>query len=265
MRFEQRGAKTVLGPCRFKLPLQALAPAELADGTLYLMLLNPTGGVVGGDYLLTQVVLEDGTHVCFTTPSATRVYRTTGQPAIQETYIQVADNSLLEYLPDHVIPYKGSRFRQSLRVDLGCKSRTIIWDALAAGRVACGELWEFHEIDSRIEILLRGRQAFLNRTWIHPAKLDPRRFGIAEGWNYLATLLLLADMSEDWKRIAAAMDTELENLPQVYGGTSALASSGCVVKLLARSAADLTSAQIALWTRARQLLFGAAPVCLRKY
>jgi len=39
----------------FRLPLQALTPFELADGTACLMLLNPTGGLVGGDFLCTQI------------------------------------------------------------------------------------------------------------------------------------------------------------------------------------------------------------------
>ena len=48
-------------------------------------------------------------------------------------------------------------------------------------------------------------------------------------------------------------------MPQVYGGASALASGGCVVKLLARSASDLMRAQTALWGRARQIVFGSPP------
>jgi hypothetical protein len=85
LRFERRLGKTTLGQCRFRLPLQALTPVELADGTAYLMLLNPTGGIVGSDFLFTQIIQEPHTRVCLTTPSATRVYRTPGQPAVQET------------------------------------------------------------------------------------------------------------------------------------------------------------------------------------
>ncbi len=78
-----------------------------------------------------------------TTPSATRVYRTRGQPAVQETHIRIGEGASLEYLPDHVIPHRDSRFHQSLRVDMGRGSRAIFWDALAAGRVAHGERWNF--------------------------------------------------------------------------------------------------------------------------
>ena len=87
LRFERRLGSTILARCRFKLPLQALTLTELADGTPYLMLLNPTGGVIGGDFLFMQIIQEADTRVCLTTPSATRVYRTRSQPAAQETQI----------------------------------------------------------------------------------------------------------------------------------------------------------------------------------
>ena len=178
---------------------------------------------------------------------------------MQETQIRIGEGASLEYLPDHVIPYRDARFRQSLRVEMGRGSRGIFWDALAAGRVAHGERWNFHEVDSHIEISLCGEAVFLNRTRIRPAALDPDRLGFAEGFNYLATLVIVADGSENWKETVAAMNAELRNIPHVYGGASALASTlsstlsstGCVVKLLARSASDLAvCASIALGPRA---------------
>lgn len=269
LRFERRLGKTTLAQCRFRLPLQALTPVELADGTAYLMLLNPTGGLVGSDFLFTQIVQEPHTRVCLTTPSATRVYRTRDQPAVQETQIRIEEGASLEYLPDHVIPYRDARFRQSLRVEMGRGSRGIFWDALAAGRVAHGERWNFHEVDSHIEISLCGEAVFFNHTRIRPAALDPDRLGFAEGFNYLATLVIVADGCENWKEAVAAMDAELKNMPHVYGGASTLASTlsstGCVVKLLARSASGLAYAQASLWCRARQIILGSPAIDLRKY
>jgi urease accessory protein len=188
---------------------------------------------------------------------------------VQETQIRIGAGASLEYLPDHVIPYRDARFRQSLRVEMGRGSRGIFWDALAAGRVAHGERWNFHEVDSHIEISLCGKAVFLNRTRIRPAALDPDRLGFAEGFNYVATLVIVADGSENWKETVAAMDAELKNIPHVYGGASALASTlsstGCLVKLLARSASDLACAQASLWGRARQIVLGSPAVDLRKY
>ena len=265
LRFERRNGKTALCQCRFRLPLQALTPVELDDGAAYLLLLNPTGGVVGGDLLLTHIAQQECTHVCLSTPSATRIYRTLAQPAVQETRVRVGAESSFEYLPDHVIPYRDSEFRQSLRVHMERGSRVIVWDAIAAGRIAHGERWDFRDFDSVIEISLKGVPIFYNRTRIHPAELDPERLGFGEGFNYLATLIVIADEFRSWTTLLAAMNLELTKLSGVYGGASLLRQSGCVVKLMARSAAELMDAQAALWALARQFVLGCAPLDLRKY
>jgi urease accessory protein len=265
LRFERRDNRTVLAQSRFKLPLQVLAPTRLGDGTLYLMLLNPTGGLVGGDHLLTRIVQGSGTAVCITTPSATRVYRTASYPATHQTLIRVDEEASLEYLPDHVIPHAGSELRQSLRVEMARESRAIIWDALAAGRVARGERWDFRSLDSHTEILLCGRPLFINRTRINPVYQRPEQLGLMEGFSYVASLAVLADGFRGWETLIASIDTQLERMPQVRSGVTLLASGGCLVRLFTHSAADLTLAQARLWAQARELVLGLAPFDLRKY
>ena len=265
LRFERRDNRSVLTHSRFKLPLQVLTPAVLDDGTLYVMLLNPTGGLVGGDRLLTRIVQGSGTGVCITTPSATRVYRTASHHALHETFIQVEEGASLEYLPDHVIPHAGSELRQSLRVEMARQSRAIIWDAIAAGRLARGERWDFRALESRTEILLCGRPLFINRTMINPLVQRPDRLGLMEGFSYVASLAVLADGFKAWETLVASFEAQLNRLPQILGGVSQLATSGCLVRLFAHSAADLTLAQVKLWAQARELILGLAPFDLRKY
>ena len=100
------------------------------------MLLNPTGGVLGGDHLVTEIIQEADTHVCLTTPSATRIYRTSQRPAVLETMVKLGEGATLEYLPDHVIPHAGSALRQSLRVEMarGSRENPTILDSLASGK-----------------------------------------------------------------------------------------------------------------------------------
>jgi urease accessory protein len=265
LRFERRNGRTILGQCRFQLPLQALAPTEFPDGTAYLMLLNPCGGLVGGDFLFTRIVQEEGTHVCLTTPSATRVYRTRDQPAVQETRIYMAPQASLEFLPDHVIPHRDSKLHQTLRVEMSRGSRAILWDAFAAGRLAHGERWDFSSLDSRTEISLCDRIVYLNRTLIRPGELAPPRLSLAGGFDYLATLVVVADQFDLWEEAVAAMRAELKAMPHIYGGASLLSAHGCIVKFLSRSASDMVRAQLTLWACARKIVFGSSPVDLRKY
>ncbi len=265
LRFKRRGSTTAIARCGYTLPLQALAPVALDDGSAYMLLLNPTGGVLGGDRLLTRIALEPSTHVCLSTPSATRVYRTTGPPSVQETWIDLAEGATLEYLPDHVIPHAGSKFRQQLRLDMAAGGRAILFDAVAAGRLARGERWKMAELDSATEVFLRGKPVYLNRTRVQPSALAPERFGLMEDFGYLASFVLIADGFDAWSTVLASLNESLAAAPHVFGGASLLSSAGCVVRFLTKSAVELTDAIATLWAAARSSLLGLPPAALRKY
>jgi urease accessory protein len=265
LRFARSGATTILAQSRFSLPLQALTPLTLADGASYLILLNPTGGVLGGDHLITDIVQEAGTHACLTTPSATRIYRTAEKPAVLETVIRLAEGATLEYFPDHVIPHVGSALRQSLRIEMAHGSRAIVFDSMASGRVAHGERWSFTEIDSRTEVYACGRPAYINRTKIVPAKNRPDRLGWMEKFDYMSGMGMFADGFTRWKEVSSALNEELKSVQNVLGGATQLSRGGCVVRFLARSASDMTQANKILWDAARELVAGLSPFDHRKY
>ena len=265
LRFARSGTKTILAQSRFSLPLQALTPLTLADGASYLMLLNPTGGVLGGDRLVTEIVQENDTHVCLTTPSATRIYRTTGEPSILQTVIRLGEGATLEYFPDHVIPHVGSALQQSLRLEMARGSRAILLDSMASGRVAHGERWTFREMNSRTSVYARGKPVYIARTRIFPSSGKPDRFGVMEGFDYLAGMAIFADGFTRWREVCGAASEELKCLPEVFGGASELSRGGCIVRFLARAASDMTAAHKMLWDMARGLIAGLPPFDHRKY
>ena len=265
LRFARSGPRTILAQSRFSLPLQALAPLTLEGGASYMMLLNPTGGVLGGDHLVTEIVLEAGTHVCLTTPSATRVYRTTEQPAIVETSIRVGEEATLEYLPDHVIPHAGSALYQFLRIEMAPRSRAIVLDGMASGRWARGERWNFREMNSRMEVRVSGKPAYINSTRITPAATRPDQFGLMKDFDYMACLTVIAGGLAYGNDLLSAMNAALDSEPGVEGGASLLSRGGCVVRFLARSAPDMTHTTKRLWDAARGLILGLPPLDQRKY
>ena len=265
LRFARSGASTILAQSRFLLPLQALTPLTLKDGSSYLMLLNPTGGVLGGDHLITEIAQEAETHVCLTTPSATRIYRTAEKPAVLETVIRLDEGATLEYFPDHVIPHVGSALRQSLRVEMARGSRAILLDSMASGRVAHGERWSFTEVDSRTEVYACGRPAYINRTRIVPATNRPDRLGWMEEFDYMSCMGLFADGFTRWNEIAAALNEDLKRVPNVRGGATLVSRGGCVARFLACSASDMTHANKKLWDTARAQVAGLPPFDHRKY
>lgn len=267
-RFARRQERTVLAASSYRQPLQILAPLALEDGAAYQMLLHPAGGVVAGDRLQTEIELEAETHVCLTTPAATRIYRAAADnnaaaPAELTTAIRVGGNAVLEYVPEAVIPHAGAYARQSLRLDLAPGARALVWDAMASGRVEHGERWQFRELDASVAVYRDGRPIYLSRSRILPGALPPTRLGVMEQYDYAATWALFAE--SDPRAWIAALREELAALAGVHGGVSALGCGGCLARLLAVSADALAAAGQRLWALSRRLVLNLAPLDVRKY
>ena len=177
---------------QFTLPLQALEPVDLDDsGAATLFLLNPTGGVLGGDRLDTRVELGAGAWVCLSTPSATRVYRSVGAPSMQRVTVRVGAGARLEYVPDHVIPSPGARLVQSLDVELAPGATAMLCDAWSVGRVTRGEAWLFGLMDSVVTVRDIEGLVFRERLALEGAR-GWGGLGAAEAMAYVATFLCAA-------------------------------------------------------------------------
>ena len=264
LAFESRGGRTALRERRFTLPLQALEPMDLEPGAATLLLLNPTGGLLAGDGLETQVSLGPGSSVCLSTPSATRVYRSTGPPAVQRVAIDIGRGATLEWLPDHLIPSPGARLRQSTEIALGRDATLIYLDAWAVGRAARGEPWGFDLLDSTL-IVRDECGPFLRERSLLEAGLPRDGLGGTEGFGYVATFVTARPGGGDWAGLARALHEACgAAAPAARAGVTALTRGGVLARLLCASAPALRSAVDALWACARRQLLGRGPLDLRK-
>ncbi len=270
MAFIRRGEDTILSRRRFTHPLQALEPVRAEDGSLYLMMLNTSGGLVGGDRLRTAVDIGPDAAVALTTASASKAYRSTGAAAIQESIIRIGRGATLEYLPEHLIPHPGSIVHQSLRVEMEAGSRAIIYDAIAAGRIGRGERWDLTELRSETILTRESHPLYISRVRIAPTLQSPSEIGLAQGFDYLGGLIIVADHDAgrtpyQWSELSDAIDAALRDSPTVYGGVSELACGGSAVRLMARRAADLNVTVHRLWAIARRFLLGLDAFDWRKF
>ncbi len=266
LQFERRGAATVVAGCRSTPPLQVLAPLALDDPAAIVSILNPTGGLVGGDRLSIDVSLAAGTHAVLTTPSATRVYRTDAEEVTQSVKLAVGPRAVVEWVPDHTIPFAGSAFRQAIDVDMDATAGLILVDAFSAGRIARGEAWRFAALESAVSIrdqygwLLHDR--FVLRGPV--AKDDPAWDGLGCGelHPYFASIAIVGAF--DLEQLAAEVRRLWASGDDAWVGVAALARRGALVRCLAASAPALIDAIETCWGLGRRALLGLPPLRLRK-
>nr|MBI3614349.1 urease accessory protein UreD [Nitrospirota bacterium] len=268
LRYERRDQATVLTHSRCTTPWHQSPPIQLDDsGSVYQPLLNPSGGLVGGDRLSLDAQLGPDTHVIVSTPSANRVYRSLSETSAQLIDLSVGARAILEWVPELTIPFAGSRYRQQIHARLEPGATLLLWDALACGRIARGERWAFAGLENEIRITMADGRRLVERYDLDGSR-GPHRTGLARSWDYVASLYLVGDSvgAERWKKLEEELALILDEHPEeVLGGVSEPALPGLAVKLLARSAPALTRTFTALWAAARLCLWNRPMLELRRY
>lgn len=132
-------------------PLKVIRAFPLADGGALVHLHNISGGVLGGDQLELNVDVGPKAYAQLTTTGATRIYRSHPEApvAAQTSNIHIQEGALLEYLPDPLIPFAGSRYHQHTSIELETDTGLFYWEIVAPGRAACGELFDYEQLAHR--------------------------------------------------------------------------------------------------------------------
>jgi len=267
LRYANQEGKTALTHSYFSYPWYSFPPLYLDNtGCAMTFLTNPSGGFVGGDDLSLTATLEENTHVLFTTPSATKIYRMPAQAATQSIDITVGPNAILEWMPDITIPFAGSRFSQSINIQMNKGATVILWDAMAAGRVARGERWAFSQFANQINILGSNGSRLQERYSLLPEREKPCL--TFDRWNYLGSLFLFTDqlskitcenLHEDLTRLFQ------EKTRHTLAGVTETPLPGLAIKVLARSAPEMTMLFERAWCLARKHLLNLDLPALRRY
>lgn len=253
LSFEQRRGRTVLTHDVQKAPLMMIRPFELPCGTLMVFVVNPTGGVLGGDHSEIVAEVGAGARALILTQSATRLQPSpSGATATQAIRFQVAAGGRLEYYPERTIPFAGSAFHQAVRAELEEGAELGLTETLASGRVQMGERLAFAEYRSRVEVWRGETRLYLDQVRLEPGR-HTRAPGIWGQWDYAASGVWVGS-------------GEVEHWPAVPGHLACGHTAGGAVWLRGASARGptldraLTGARESL----RAQLFGARPLQVRR-
>jgi urease accessory protein len=233
-------------------------------GMAYVYLLNPCGGVLGGDTYRITVALESGAQAYLTTPSATRIYAAPGAAAQQQLAFTLADRAVLAYLPGQTIPFANAAFRQSLRIRLGRHAWAFVGEILAPGRWACGECFAYREYCSEVCVeTAPGRVLLLERTRLQPAHQRLAAAGLLEGYRYLGTFYALGTGEALPDSVVERLHLLLAGQPHLIGGATLLEAGGLAVRWLGMEHSSMSHVMYAVWDVLRRHVLGCPAVPCR--
>jgi len=188
--FAKRHTKTVIAKRRHLGPLTVQRPFYPEGDVCHCYVLHPPGGVVGGDRLELTLRLEEDAHALVTTPASSKFYRSNGATAHLRQHVEVADDAILEYLPQDTILFDACKLNSVTRIELGERARYAGWEILCQGRPASGEKFLNGECRQAYEIYRQGKPLVIERNHLQGnSDMQSAKWGLA-GYTVLGTMLV---------------------------------------------------------------------------
>ncbi len=274
-RFLKTPGRTRLQIAMQEPPWRVIRAFELESGGALAHLHNVSGGVLAGDHLSLDIDVAAGASAQVTTTSSTRLYRhRAGSPdSVQQTKISIGDGALLEYLPDSIIPYAGSRHTQRTEILLGEQATLFWWETLAPGRQAMGEAFAFDRLKIETSVRSARRPLLIEDFTLEPRTRPLESLARLGGYTHLANFYAFRTgcSPSSWRELenllnefAAARSCKNAGASSSIWGASTLAADGVILRGLSHTARDLPATLAGAWSIARRFLTGEDAVPPRK-
>ncbi|MCI7146257.1 MAG: urease accessory protein UreD [Clostridiales bacterium] len=253
--------RTYMAKQYYKLPLQVMKPHYYdEDGTAFVYSLNPAGGILQHDRLLTEIVSEAGTDAVFTTPGNSKFYRMDDGCARIWNRISVHSGGVLEYLPEHNVPFADSTVYQENEFRLGKGAVLFASDMVTSGRAANGEVFRYNLYSSKTKIYVDDELILYDNCRMEPALEDLRRRGLMDGRKSNGSMYVYAE----------AMDPELKERINGLSSEPVKLAAGnitpdlMVARFLGDGIMDMVRVTHEVWDLCRRSILGKPAVRLRK-
>jgi urease accessory protein len=234
------------------------------DGMLTLYVQSCSGGVFQHDDLGLRITTGPGAHAHVTTAAATIVHRMDNGHARQSVTLEAQPSSLLEYLPDPLILFRGARLRNELTLRAHPQAVVMAWDAIVP-HDPDGSGGAFDWIASELCVQdLAGRVLARDRYRLNGTLLARRLPGVTGPFQCQGAFLVVQRQVPQ-ATLVEALRAALPAKQGLHAGASSLPwDCGAWVRVLAADALLLRDALQCAWYSARRLITGTQPRPRRK-
>ncbi len=260
----KKSGETYVSKQYFKLPLQVF-PANYPeeDGTAFVYLLNPSSGMLENDLFDIRFQLADTAGAVITTPSSNKIYRSNGGDTRQEMTVHVAEGCVLEYLPEHNVPYRNSKFFQKSVFYIEKRGILFTWDIVMPGRLARGECFDFSIYRSDISLYYDGELKLRESIRLLPEEVDPHNVAMMGEYDIFATAYLIAEEIPDV--LLEKLRTYMKTVGNIYGGASMPDEHVLIIKVLFQSPLHMQEILWQIWDIVRKNMLNKSAFRIRKY
>lgn len=248
------GATTRLAHLFQSDPCRALFPRGELDDAAQTVLLTTSGGLAGGDRIRMRVHCGPDARQVVTPQAAEKIYRAINAATEIDVELGVAASAWLEWVPQETILFEASRLRRRVRIDVAQGGMLLAGDILSFGRAAHGESYDEGSLFDRWEARRDGALVWADRLLIEAPRLvlaHPAGFAGARAYG---TILHIGPEAPALLAVArSVMETcKSRSAATVVGGI-------LLVRLLARTTAELRSDYAQIWSRLRHAAAGLPP------
>ena len=237
VRVIRSGSRSVVSRAFATSPLRLLTPRNHGDAA-WVFTGSYGGGFVDGDAVRLSVDVGSHAAALLSTQASTKVYRSP-RGTSANLLANVSGSGLLVVLPDPVVCFAGSRYRQTLRVELGRDATLVLVDWMSSGRRAAGERWLFEEYASRLRIVNLGRIVLADALLLSSEHGPlPSRMG---RFNVLCTIVMIGPQVQRQAQqvVSRAAAAPVHQRADLLLSASPIEDVGAIVRIAATSFEDL--------------------------
>ena len=193
--FELDGSRTILRHWERRAPLivqRALYCDHYWKELPYVYIVSSGGPNVDGDRYEQHFTLSRNAFAHITTGAATKIAQMRHNHSALRQYITLDEGAYLEYLPEPIIPHRGSRFYSHTHITIAPTATLLYAEIYLCGRRWSGERFDYDILSVGVQAERSdGQRLFRDKFIVSPRSQSPSVVGVMGDYEVLANVILL--------------------------------------------------------------------------